>query len=388
MRSERKSAAALITALLMIVGLGGASGCGKSANNAGDNSGDNARGNAGDRAGDKPGDKPDQAADGDGDGVVVGDGAAAGRRIVLLADWIAEAEQGGYYQALATGRYRAAGLDVDIRSGGPSINTRQLLAAGTVDFALGGNNDDALELLRAGSQVQAVMAGFQKSPQILMTHPQNGIESLADMKGKPIHLAASNIRTMFVWLKAKYGFEESQLRAYTFNMAPFLADKSMIQQGYISSEPYLVRQQANIEPRVFLLADHGYATYSGLVLAKQALIDDSPDIVQAFVDASVEGWRDYLHGDPAPGNALIKRANPEMSDELLRYAREVMIERSMIDGGDAERLGIGTMTDARWRAHFEVAAAQGRYPADLDYQRAYTLQFVGDTRDQPAAGGE
>ncbi|GAB4557307.1 MAG: ABC transporter substrate-binding protein [Haliangiales bacterium] len=380
MRSERRSGAALIAALLMIAGLGGASGCGKSANHANDNTGDS--------AGDETGDAPDQTADTDGAGVADGDGAAGRRQIVLLADWIAEAEQGGYYQALATGRYRAAGLDVDIRSGGPSINTRQLLAAGMVDFALGGNNDDALELLRAGSQVRAVMAGFQKSPQILMTHPQNGIESLADMRGKPIHLAASNIRTMFVWLKAKYGFEESQLRAYTFNMTPFLADKSMIQQGYISSEPYLVRQLSGIEPRVFLLADHGYATYSGLVLAKQDLIDDSPDIVQAFVDASVEGWRDYLHGDPAPGDALIKRANPEMSDELLRYAREVMIERGLVDGGDAERLGIGAMTDARWRAHFEVAAAQDRYPADLDYQRAYTLQFVGDTRGPSAADAE
>lgn len=301
---------------------------------------------------------------------------AADTKITFVTDWKAEAEHGGFYEALALGLYKKAGLDVTIRQGGPGIDNMQLLAAGAVDFAIGSNSFGPLNLVQAGAHVVAVMAASQKDPQCLMTHPRDDIKSLADIRGKPVMIAAGAANTFFLWLKAKYGYTDSQIRPYTFNMAPFLVNKNAIQQGYISSEPYLVVQQGGFKPQVFLFADSGYPSYASLVMVSQTMIDAHPDVVQKFVDASIQGWYDYLHGDPSPANALIKKDDPDESDGVITYAIQTMKAEGMIEGGDAAKLGIGAMTDARWKAFFDVMSKEGVYPANLDYKAAYTLRFV------------
>jgi NitT/TauT family transport system substrate-binding protein len=299
----------------------------------------------------------------------------AAEKIVFATDWKAQAEHGGFYQALATGRYEKAGLDVEIRMGGPGIDNQQLMAAGAVDFAIGSNMFFALNLVQAGAPVTTVAAYFQKDPQILMTHPRDDINSIADMKGHPIMISDASVNTFWVWLKAQYGFADSEIRKYTFNMAPFLVDDKAIQQGYLSSEPKLVMDEG-IEPEVYLLADAGWPSYSTMVLVPQEWIVSKPDVVQAFVDASIEGWYDYIYGDPAPVNILIKIDNPEMTDDTIAFGIAKMKEYGIVDSGDADSLGVGAMTDARWDSFFKVMAAAGIYPADMDYKAAYTLQFV------------
>jgi NitT/TauT family transport system substrate-binding protein len=302
--------------------------------------------------------------------------ASADEKITFLSSWKAQAEHGGYYQAVAKGYFKKYGLDVTIREGGPGVDSGQLIAAGAVDFAMGSNNDIALNLQKAGADVVAVMAGMQKIPQILMTHPGNGITKIEDMKGKPILMSTSAITTYWVFLKAKYGFDDSQIRKYTFNIAPFLVDKSAIQQGYLSSEPYFVKREAGFEPTVFLLADEGYQSYASLTLVPNEWIKNKPAAVKGFVDASIEGWYDYLYGDPAPGNALIKADNPDMPDDVIAYGIAKMKEYEIVDGGDAKKLGIGAMSDARWKEHFQVLVDAGIMPKDMDVTKAYTLDYV------------
>jgi NitT/TauT family transport system substrate-binding protein len=301
---------------------------------------------------------------------------AADTKITFVTDWKAEAEHGGFYEALALGLYKKAGLDVTIRQGGPSIDNMQLLAAGAIDFALGSNSFGPLNLVQAGAHAVAVMAVSQKDPQCLMTHPRSDIKSLADIRGKPVMIAGAAANNFFLWLKAKYGFTDSQIRPYTFNMAPFLVNKDAIQQGYISSEPYLVEQQGHFKPQVYLFANYGYPSYASLVMVSEKMIDQHPDVVQKFVDASIEGWYDYLHGNPAPADALIERDDPDESDGVIAYAIATMKKEGMIEGGDAAKLGIGAMTDARWKDFFDVMSKEGVYPAGLDYKAAYTLRFV------------
>lgn len=303
-------------------------------------------------------------------------GAQAQEKITFLTNWKAQAEHGGFYQAIARGFYEKHGIEVTLRPGGPGINNRQLIAAGAVDFAVGSNNDYPLELLKAGANVKAVAAFFQKDPQILMTHEGNGIETMEDIKGKPVLLSQGSIHTFWVWAKAKYGFEDSQVRKYTFNMAPFIQNKSTIQQGYITSEPFIVKKQAGIDVKTFLLADHGYATYASLILVPEKWIEEKPEVVQNFVNASIDGWNDYLYGDPAPANALIKKDNPEMTDEIIAYGIKSMKENGIVDSGDTKTLGIGAMTEERIRSHFSTAVSQGRYDKDLPYKEAFTLRFV------------
>ncbi|MBX3493146.1 MAG: ABC transporter substrate-binding protein [Parvibaculum sp.] len=297
-------------------------------------------------------------------------------RVSFATDWKAQAEHGGFYQALANGYYAEAGLDVKIVQGGPGINVPQLLAAHSVDFGIGSNNFIPLNIVEAGAGARAVMATFQKDPQVFITHPREDVKSIADMKGMPIMVSDATVSAFWQWLKAKYDFEDSQIRKYTFNLAPFLTDPAAIQQGYLSSEPYMIRKETGVEPQVFLLSDYGYPGYAAVILAADRTIAEQPEAVQAFVDASIRGWVSYLYGDPAPANALIKRDNPEMTDDVIANAISMMKKYGIVESGDTATLGIGAMTDARWREFHLTMVTAGVYSAGLDVHSAYTLEFI------------
>ena len=302
--------------------------------------------------------------------------AGAPTTIRFATDWRAQAEQGGFYEAVADGDYAKRGLDVKIVQGGPGVNVPSLLAAGAVEAGMGSNSFIALNLANEGVPVKAVAAMMQKDPQVLIAHPDAGIDKIADLKGHPILLSDASVSAFWVWLKSKYGFTDDQVRKYTFNSAPFLADKRVAQQGYATSEPYTIEKEAKLKPKVFLLADNGYPSYATMILVPQTLIDRNPAAVKAFVEASAKGWHDYLYGDPKPGDALIRKDNPEMTQDVLDQAREKMRSYGIVDGGDAKSAGIGTMTDARWADFARMATEQGVYPKTLDWKKAYTLQFV------------
>jgi len=302
--------------------------------------------------------------------------AHAAQRITFATDWKAQAEQGGFYQALGEGLYAARGLDVEIRQGGPAVNIPQLLAAGAVDMGMGSNSFIPLNLVAAGAKVKAVMSAFQKDPQVLITHPRDDIRSIADMRGHPIMISDASITAFWVWLRAKYGFADRDIRKYTFNLAPFLVDKNAIQQGYLTSEPYLIEQKTGEQPRLYLLADTGYPSYAAMVLVPDALIAGKPETVQAFVDATIEGWDHFVYGDRSAGTALILKDNPDMSEALIAQAVEKMKQYGIVRSGDALTEGIGTMTDARWKEFFGVMAKEGVYSPDLTYGDAYTLAFL------------
>lgn len=296
--------------------------------------------------------------------------------IRFATDWRAQGEHGGFYQALAAGEYEKRGLDVEIIQGGPSVNVPQLLAAGAAELGMGSNAFIVMNLAAEGAPVKAVAAAFQKDPQVLIAHPDVGINSIEDMKGHPILLSDASITAFWVWLKAKYGFTDDMVRKYTFNPAPFLANKQVVQQGYVTSEPYVLETEAKITPKVFLLADHGLPGYAAMVMARNDMIADNPAAVKAFVDASAVGWKSYLDGDPGPANELILKDNPEMRQDILDQARAKLKAYGIVDSGDAAAGGVGVMTDARWKEFFDMASGQGVYPASLDYKKAYTLQFV------------
>jgi NitT/TauT family transport system substrate-binding protein len=301
--------------------------------------------------------------------------AVADDAVTFGTDWKAEAEHGGYYEALATGIYKRHGLDVTLQQGGPQANQAQLLAAGRLDFIVASNSFEPLNFVRETIPMVAVAALFQKDPSVLIAHPGQGNDDFPALKGKPIMIGPDTRITSWLFLKQKFGYTDDQIRPYDFNVAPFLVDPQAIQQGYLSSEPYTIEQQG-MKPVVLLLADAGYASYGSLIETSNKLVHDKPDLVRRFVDASIEGWYQYLYGDPSPANALIKRDNPDMSDGLLAYGRDKIKEDGVVDSGDTKQDGIGAMTDARWRDFFDTMSKAGMYAPDLDYRRGYTLQFV------------
>jgi NitT/TauT family transport system substrate-binding protein len=296
--------------------------------------------------------------------------------IRFATDWRAEAEQGGYYEALAEGEYARRGLDVTFIPGGPGVNVPQLVASGAAEMGIGSNSFIVMNLAAQKAPVRAVAAFMQKDPQVLLAHPDAGIHSMADMKGHPILLSDASISAFWVWLKAKYGFTDDQVRKYAFSNAPFLADKRLVQEGYVTSEPYTIEKQGHLKPEVFLLADEGYPGYASMVIVTDRFIASDPKAVRAFVEASAKGWHDYLHGDPGPADRLILKDNPEMTEDVLAQARDKMRQYEIVDSGEAANAGPGVMTDKRWADFFAIASGQGVYPKSLDCRAAYSLDFL------------
>jgi NitT/TauT family transport system substrate-binding protein len=302
--------------------------------------------------------------------------AAAQDKVTFGTDWKAQAEHGGFYQAVAAGIYKKHGLDVTLRPGGPQVNHSQLLAAGRLDFNMTPDSFGSLNFVRENIPMVAVAALFQKDPKVLISHPGVGNDSLQALKGKPIMIGNDTRAGVWLFLKSKFGYTDDQIRPYNFNVAPFLADKHVSQQGYLSSEPYTIEQQGHVKPVVHLIADYGYSSYAAIIQTSVKLVRENPKLVQRFVDASIEGWYSYIYGDPTPGNTLIKKDNQEMTDALIAYGRDRLKERGVVDSGDSLTVGVGAMTDARWKDFFEVMSSQGLYPKTMDVKKAYTLQFV------------
>lgn len=303
-------------------------------------------------------------------------GAQALDKVTFGTNWVAQAEHGGYYQALADGTYRKYGLDVTILPGGPNANNRILLPVGKIDFYMSANLLQAFDAVAQNIPTVAVAASFQKDPQVLMAHPGQGIDKFEGLKKLTILVSKEGMAGYYQWLKKDYGFTDAQVRPYTFNPQPFLADKKMAMQGYVTSEPYAVETQGKFKPVIFLLADEGFSTYSTLIETRRDLVEKKPDLVQRFVDASAIGWANYIYGDNKAANELIKKQNPEMTDERLAYSIAKMKQYGIVDSGDSIKLGIGAMTDARIKDFFDKMARSGVLKPDLDYKKAYTLQFV------------
>jgi NitT/TauT family transport system substrate-binding protein len=297
-------------------------------------------------------------------------------KVSFGTNWVAEAEHGGFFQALADGTYKNYGLDVTIVPGGPNDNNRMLLIAGKLDFFMAANTLMSFDAVANNVPVVTVAAMFQKDPQVFLTHPESKVAKLDDLKPLTLFVSKEGIPTYFQWLKSEYGFGEEKVRPYMFNSQPFLANKQSAMQGYVTSEPFAVEKTARFKPGIILLADYGFNTYSTLIETRRELIDKKPDLVQRFVDASIIGWYNYLYGDNAPGNALIKKLNPEMTDELLAYSVNKMKEYGIVDSGDALRDGIGAMTDARAASFFDKMVRAGVVRPDIDFRKAYTLRFV------------
>ncbi len=297
-------------------------------------------------------------------------------KVSFGTNWVAEAEHGGFYQALADGTYRGHGLDVTIVQGGPNVNNRILLTVGKLDFFLSANNLEGFDAVAQNLPTVEVAAFFQKDPQVLIAHPDAGIERFADLKKLTLFISQEGMATYYQWLKADYGFSDSVVKPYTFNPQPFLADKNSAMQGYVTSEPFAVEKAAHFKPKVFLLADQGFSAYSTLIETRRDLVDKKPDVVQRFIDASIIGWYNYLFHDNRAGNALIKKQNPEMTDDLLAYSVNTMKRYGIVDSGDALTLGIGAMTDARVKGFYDEMTRAGVVKPGLDWRKSYTRQFV------------
>jgi NitT/TauT family transport system substrate-binding protein len=308
-------------------------------------------------------------------GLATADSATAADKFIYGLNWLPQAEHCGFFQAKARGYYDVLGLDVELYPGGPSLNMPQLVAAGRVDAAMG----TALTTLnmRANNINGVTVAAFlQRTPQTLVAHPDPTLQTLTDLKSRKIAVANTSRSQFWVWLKTVYGFDDSQLRPYSYSPSAFVADKTMVQQGYITEDEFFLGKAMGGTPKSFLLADYGYPEYATTVFTMEQLVNTRRDVLARFLEGSTKGWVDCIRGDPRPAFDLILAKSPEQSLELSAFKIAQIKRLNLVDGGDAAKFGIGAITDERWKNLFDIMSAGGVYPKDLDYRGAYTGQFV------------
>ncbi len=301
--------------------------------------------------------------------------ARAADKVRFLTSWFAQAEHGGYYQAKATGLYEKAGLDVDIKMGGPQINALQLLTGGDCDITIG-YDISTLGAVAKGLPVITVGASFQHDLQGIMTHPD--VKTLADLKGRKLLISTSAHSTYWPWLKEHYGLTDDQLGAYTFSLAPFFVDPMTAQQANVTTEPFQAKK-AGVPINFFWLAKYGYPTYGSTIITTQTFLQQNPTVVARFVRAVMEGWKSYLQ-NPAPANALIKADNPKMEDDQIAYTIGQLKALDIVTGGDAAKSGIGIMTADRWKQTRDFLVESNLLKEDADWKSAFTLSYVENLR--------
>ena len=303
--------------------------------------------------------------------------SSAADKVVMATNWLAQGGHGGFYQAQADGTYARYGLDVEIMMGGPQMNNRPMLPAGRVDFLMTGNLLLSFDNVRNDIPTVVVAAFFQKDPQAMLAHRgvyEGGFAGLA--KAPTVLVSKDGQFSFWRWMVAEHGFRDEQLRPYGYNLAQFLSDTSIVQQGYATAEP-LYAAAAGAEVDTYLLADNGWSTYSTTIETRWELVRDNPDLVQRFINATIEGWYNYLYGDRTAAYAAIMAHNPEMTLKKLEAEMAQFARLGIIETGDTETAGIGAMNLDRVKAFHDLAVSTGIIEAGaVDLSKVATDQFV------------
>ncbi|RBW43583.1 ABC transporter substrate-binding protein [Psychromonas sp. B3M02] len=290
----------------------------------------------------------------------------------FVTNWYAQAEHGGFYQALGADLYKDNGLDVSIKMGGPQVNTVQLLAAGRAQCAL---VDDigAINAVKKGVPIKIVATSFQFDPTVIITH--SNIEQLSDLKDNTILISSSAYASWWPWAKKQYGFTDAMTRPYTFNIQPFVLDNKIAQQGFLTSEPFAMTQ-AGADHKVFMIGQDGFPPYGNSIACRNDAIANNGEQITAFLAATMEGWKQYLT-DPIEGNKLIVKNNPNMSAEQLSYSVKELNSSGIVSGGDAKTKGIGIITDERMGKTWQMGVDNGLFNAsEVSLESIYTTQFI------------
>jgi NitT/TauT family transport system substrate-binding protein len=269
------------------------------------------------------------------------------RKVVFQSDWFPQAEHGGFYQALAKGYYRDAGLDVEILPGGPGATIKLNVAKGSADFGLY-RSDDVIVAASRGLPLVMVAAVMQHDPEALLVHDTSPVRTLRDLAGRSVIAPPS--MTWIPYVQKKYGIK-FDLRPLNYGLAVFLGDPDAIQQCMMTSEPFFARQHG-AKVRVVRIADSGYDPYH-TIMCRRELARNRPAVVRAFLAASIRGWHDYLEGDPAPAFALIRQRNPQMGLDQLVFSRGELIANALITGDPAQGEAIGQLRVERIQRQIE-----------------------------------
>lgn len=291
-------------------------------------------------------------------------------KVAFQTDWFPQPEHGGYYQALAKGYYAEEGLDVDILPGGPNAQVMTGVATGRAQLGMT-NGDDVIVAIARGVPLKMVAAEMQRDAQGILYHEENPIRELRDLNGKTLMAGAGSVWIQL--MQQKYGI--------TFNLMPlvgdlarFMNDPKFVQQCFVTNEPYFARQRG-AKVGALLIAHPGYEPYR-VMFTSDAFLKENPEIVRKFVRASIRGWVDYLTGDPAPGNALLKQARSDLPDDFFVFSIKAMNDYQLVLGDPKRGEKMGQITRARLETQIKLLRELGVLDRELRVDDVASLEFL------------
>jgi NitT/TauT family transport system substrate-binding protein len=291
-------------------------------------------------------------------------------KVRFQTDWFPQPEHGGYYQALAKGYYAEEGLDVEILPGGPNAQVKQQVAMGHADLGMT-NGDDVIVAVARGVPIKIVAAEMQRDPQGILFHKEHPLRELKDLQGRT--LMAGSVSTWLDVVRKKLGVEFNQM-PLVGDLARFMNDKTLVQQCFVTNEPFFARQRgADVD--ALLIANDTYEPYR-VMFAGQLFLAERPGVVERFVRASVRGWVDYLTGDPTPGNELIVKLRGDLSPEFMAYSIKAMNDYQLVLGDPARGEFAGQLTAERLQKQIALLQELGLLDKPVTVEDVATFEFI------------
>lgn len=289
--------------------------------------------------------------------------------ITLQTDWYAQAEHGGFYQAVAEGYYKEVGLDVTINQGGPNAMGTQKVVSQALEFSIG-RADDIIVHASNNLPLIIVSALMQHDPQALMVHKESGIKSFEDLDGHTVMTTPGAPMVRFI--EKKYGIQLNVV-PIDYGMSRFLADTEFVQQCFITNEPFYIRK-AGANPETLLIADSGFDPYR-VIFTNRNYAEKNPEIVKAFVAASIKGWQSYMEGPRERANAIIQERHSKMTDEFLAYSVRTMKENFLVAGARPEDQ-TGLIDPVRMQAQIDTLLDIGLLKQPLEASKLAPLDYL------------
>ncbi|MFN4040699.1 MAG: ABC transporter substrate-binding protein [Brevundimonas sp.] len=295
---------------------------------------------------------------------------AQGRvRLRLALDAEPGLAQAGVFQALATDLYARRRLSIERLPDATPLGER--LGASNAELALAADAVAILDLAAQRAPVRAVAAFLQKSPLALIARGQPGPDLISTLRDRPILVSPSDAPLAWPWLRARFGLVETQRQAATTDA--FFDEPGAVLLADVLTAPQAVLQT---RPQIQLLADQGYPAYGGVLAVPDAFARDNVRALRDFVAETVEGWRDYLQDDPDAAHALMRQADPSLTEPVQMAARSRMRDLALVEGGDAALVGLGAMTAERWQAVSEAAVQAGLFSAAPPPRALFTDDYL------------
>ena len=291
-------------------------------------------------------------------------------KVRLLTDWYAQAEHGGFYQALAKGYYKEVGLDVDVIQGGPGPLVTQKIMADVADMAVGAS-DAIVQNVAAGLPFIIFGSYMEHDPQAILVHEDGPIQKFEDLKGRTVMGIPGSGWIPF--LKARYKID-FQLIPGNYGIAQFMSDKNFAQQCFITNEPYFTAQNG-VKSKGLLIANSGWDPYR-IIFCTNEYARTHPDVLRKVMLATTRGWIDYMNGDPTPANKIILERNSKMTQGQIDYSRAAMRASYLVLGRPDTDERPGLMTQKRLEAQAKLLADLKIIPAAVPVEKFATLEFV------------